>query len=80
MYRTMENKNNVSKKTKYTVLAHTFHSFDEACEYVNRIVSKGASRIIPPVKVWREGKVVAQWGPTVTKDGISYKSNCNVSI
>lgn len=50
MYRTMENKNNVSKKTKYTVLAHTFHSFDEACEYVNRIVSKGASRIIPPVK------------------------------
>lgn len=80
MYRTMENKNDVSKKTKYTVLAHTLHSFDEACEYVNSIVSKGASRIVPSVKAWSEGKVITQWVPTVTKDGISYKSNGNVSI
>ena len=77
MYRTMENKNNVSKKTKYTVLAHIFASLEDAFLYVNQIVNRGICQIIPPIKKLENGKVIGYYHCKPTSNGISYEFKKN---
>lgn len=71
----MDKVSNYSKPMRYTVLAHTFNTFEEACEYMNQIISKGTCHINPLIKAWNKGVVVAQWIVTVTQEGVIYKSD-----
>ena len=71
----MDKESNYSKPMRYTILAHTFNTFEEACEYMNQIISKGTCHINPLIKAWTKGVVVAQWIVTVTQEGVIYKSD-----
>ena len=71
----MDKESNYSKPMRYTILAHTFNTFEEACEYMNQITSKGTCHINPLIKAWNKGVVVAQWIVTVTQEGVIYKSD-----
>lgn len=71
----MDKVSNYSKPMRYTVLAHTFNTFEEAGEYMNQIISKGTCHINPLIKAWNKGVVVAQWIVTVTQEGVIYKSD-----
>ena len=71
----MDKESNYSNPMRYTILAHTFNTFEEACEYMNQIISKGTCHINPLIKAWNKGVVVAQWIVTVTQEGVIYKSD-----
>lgn len=71
----MDKESNYSKPMRYTILAHTFNTFEEACEYMNQIISKGTCHINPLIKAWNKGVVVAQWIVTVTQESVIYKSD-----
>ena len=47
---------NISKPTRFTVLAHTFASLEDAVLYVNQIVNRGICQIIPLIKKWKMEK------------------------
>lgn len=53
---------NISKPTRFTVLAHTFASLEDAVLYVNQIVNRGICQIIPLIKKigkWESDRVLS---------------------
>ena len=73
IYRAMNN----SKPTRFTVLAHTFASLEDAVLYVNQIVNRGICQIIPPIKKLENGKVIGYYHCKPTSNGISYEFKKN---
>lgn len=58
---------------RFTVLAHAFDTLVGACEYMNQIIAKRECKILPTIKGWVGGRVVAEWQPKEALEEIKYE-------
>lgn len=57
------------KKNRYSVLAHSFTTFDEAREYVQSLVDGGECKVLPRIQQWLGRCKGWHWFPYVDDNG-----------
>lgn len=58
---------------RYTVLLHTFSTFEGACEYMTQIINAGKCKVLPLIKGWNGVTVKAKWKAKKNENGIKYE-------
>lgn len=58
---------------RYTVLLHSFSTFEGACEYMTQIINVGECKALPLIKAWNGGTVTAKWMAKKTEKGVKFK-------
>lgn len=58
---------------RYTVLLHTFDTIEDACEYMTQIINVGECKILPLIKAWEGGVVIAEWMAKKTEKGVKFE-------
>lgn len=57
------------KKTRYSVLAHSFATFDEARDYVQQLVDGGECKVLTKVQQWLGRCKGWHWLPYIDDNG-----------
>lgn len=62
-----------TESDRYTVLLHAFDTFEGACEYITQIINVGECKVLPLIKAWNGGIVVAKWMAKKTEDVVKFE-------
>lgn len=62
-----------TESDRYTVLLHSFDTFEGACEYITQIINVGECKVLPLIKAWNDGVVTAKWMAKKTEKGIKFE-------